>query len=255
MHRFFVPPSSFKGNLIQFPQECARQMAQVLRLSPGCKVIALDGSGSEAMVQLDTVSTREASGTVLGWQKNEREPSLHLTLGLALTQREKFEWTLQKVTEIGVSRIVPLVTRRSLIQQSTRVLAKIPRWQRIIQEAAEQSGRGIVPYLDQPTVLRDFLSLGREVEIALIAWEGETKRLISRAVHPQDGKSRAGLLIGPEGGWEIEEVEQAEQAGWLPASLGRRILRTETAAVVATALLLDRYETTESGGENEQMVG
>lgn len=255
MHRFFVPPSSFKGSIIQFPQESARQMAQVLRLSPGCKVIVLDGSGKEAVVQLDTLSIREASGTVLGWQNNQREPALHLTLGLALTQREKFEWTLQKVTEIGVSRIVPLVTRRSLVQQSAQVLAKIPRWQRIIQEAAEQSGRGIVPCLDQPTVLRDFLSLGREVEIALIAWEGETKRLISHAVYPQDVKTRAGLLIGPEGGWENEEVEEAEQAGWLPVSLGRRILRTETAAIVAAALLVDRFEVNETGGENEQTVG
>lgn len=241
--------------MIQFPRECARQMVQVLRLSTGCKVVVLDGSGWEAVVQLDALSAREASGIVLGWQKNEREPGLHLTLGLALTQREKFEWTLQKVTEVGVSRIVPLVTRRSLVQQTAQVLEKTARWQRIIQEAAEQSGRGIVPCLDPPTVLRDFLALGKEVEIAMIAWEGETKRLISRAVHPQDGKSRAGLLIGPKGGWESEEVEQAEQAGWLPVSLGKRILRTETAAIVATALLLDRYETSESGGENEQTVG
>ncbi|WP_322793269.1 RsmE family RNA methyltransferase [Bellilinea sp.] len=255
MHRFFVPPSSFKGSMIHFPQECARQMAQVLRLNPGCKVIALDGSGREAVVQLDNLSSREASGIVLGWQKNEREPVLHLTVGLALTQREKFEWTLQKVTEIGVSRIVPLVTRRSLVQQTAQVLEKVARWQRIIQEAAEQSGRGIVPYLDQPSLLRDFLLLGREFEIALIAWEGETGRFISRVVHPQDGKNRAGLLIGPEGGWEKEEVEQAEQAGWLPVSLGKRILRTETAAIVATALLLDRYEANQSGGENEQTVG
>lgn len=242
MHRFFIPPTAFIGENVQFPPECARQMAQVLRLTAGSKVIALDGSGNEAVVELTLLSARQANGIILRWQKNEREPCLHLTLGLALTQREKFEWTLQKVTEVGVSRIVPLISRRSLVQQPKQVLDKYPRWGRILQEAAEQSGRGIVPQLDEPRPLGDFLSFRERFEIALMAWEGETQGFISRAVQGGNASSRAGLLIGPEGGWEMDEVQQAIGAGWLPVSLGRRILRTETAAVVGTALLLASFE-------------
>ncbi|GAP11570.1 RNA methyltransferase, RsmE family [Bellilinea caldifistulae] len=218
-------------------------MAQVLRLTPGCRVMALDGSGNEAVVELTALSVREASGVLLGWQKNEREPALHLTLGLALTQREKFEWTLQKVTEVGVSRIVPLITRRSLVQHPALALEKYPRWQRILQEAAEQAGRGMIPRLDEPRWLPDFLPFRQNFEIGLMAWEGETQRMIgAAAVLPADSAAHAGLLIGPEGGWEAEEVQAAEQAGWLPVSLGKRILRTETAAIVGAALLLALFE-------------
>ncbi len=242
MHRFFVPPSAFQGRVVQFPPECVRQMVRVLRLEPGCKVIALDGSGGEAVVELTVLTSQQAAGNVLGWQNNQREPFLKLTLGLALTQREKFEWTLQKVTEVGVSSIVPLVTRRSLIQQPALALEKYPRWQRILRESAEQSGRGIVPRLDEPRRLPDFIPLREDFEMALMAWEGESRRLISAVDLPPNGATKAGLLIGPEGGWEDEEVQAAEQAGWLPVSLGRRILRTETAAIVGTALLLSRFE-------------
>lgn len=252
MHRFFIPVTAFQSEVVEFPPECARQMAQVLRLTPGCKVIALDGSGSEAVVEITQISARQANGVVLGWQKNESEPALHLTLGLALTQREKFEWTLQKVTEVGVSKIVPLVTRRSLVQQPSQVLEKYPRWQRILQEAAEQSRRGIVPVLDEPKVLPDFIPQSREYDLALIAWEGETQRLLHQAVLPSACQKRAGLLIGPEGGWEWEEVQQAGQAGWLPVSLGRRILRTETAAIVAAALLITLCEANQTGEDHDQ---
>ncbi len=254
MHRFFVPSTAFHGEQIQFPAESARQMVQVLRLVNGSKVIALDGSGREALVELTLLSPRQACGVVLGWQENQHEPNLHLTLALALTQREKFEWTLQKVTEVGVSQIVPLVTRRSVVQQVSSALEKYSRWQRIIREAAEQSGRGILPKLEQPKRLPDFIRQRGEFEIGLVAWEGESRRTIQQAVRPQDGRSRAGLLIGPEGGWEEEEVLQAEQAGWLPVSLGRRILRTETAAVVGSALLLTLFEKYPMGGDDDQVA-
>ncbi|GIV65763.1 MAG: ribosomal RNA small subunit methyltransferase E [Bellilinea sp.] len=242
MHRFFIPPTAFEGDLVHFPQECARQMVQVLRLAPGCKVVALDGLGNEALVELTALSARQANGIVLGWQKNGREPALRVTLGLALSQREKFEWTLQKVTEVGVSRIVPLVTRRSLVQQPSQVLEKMARWRRILQEAAEQCGRGLVPNLDEPRWLTDFLPLRQTFEVGLMAWEGETRRTIKSTDLPMEMITRAGLLIGPEGGWEDEEVQAAERAGWLPVSLGRRILRTETAAIVGAALLLALYD-------------
>lgn len=240
--------------VVEFPPECARQMAQVLRLTPGCKVIALDGSGREAVVEITRLSAQQAAGTVLGWQTNQREPALHLTLGLALTQREKFEWTLQKVTEVGVSKIVPLVTRRSLVQQPSPVLEKYPRWQRILREAAEQSGRGKVPVLDEPKVLPDFILQSGEYDFALMAWEGETRRSLYQTILSSACQQRAALLIGPEGGWEPEEVQQAEQAGWLPVSLGCRILRTETAAIVAAALLITLCEESRTGEDDDQMA-
>ncbi len=243
MHRFFIPPESFAAGRIAFPAECARQMARVLRLQPGEQVIALDGSGNEAVVALTTVSPADTRGEVLRVYRNRREPSLHLTLGLGLTQREKFEWVLQKATEAGASAFVPLITRRSLVQNGGQMEEKYPRWRRILQEAAEQSGRGIVPALLPVQPFDVFIRQCRSYDCGWLAWEGETSRRLWKAAGTIPAGSRAALLIGAEGGWDDEELSQALAAGWQPVSLGRRILRTETAAIVAAALLLAQFET------------
>lgn len=242
MHRFFVPPESLAAGTIIFPAECARQMARVLRLQPGEQVIALDGSGREARVVLTMVDPADTRGEVQQIYPNQREPSVHLTLGLGLTQRDKFEWTLQKATEAGASAFVPLITHRSLVQNSGQHEEKYPRWRRILQEAAEQCGRGILPVLQPVQRFQDFIQQRNMFDAGWLAWEGETSRHLWNAARMMPSVAHAAVLIGPEGGWDDEEVNQAQHLGWQPVSLGRRILRTETAAVVASALLLAQFE-------------
>jgi 16S rRNA (uracil1498-N3)-methyltransferase len=243
MHRFFIPPESFTGEWIEFPVECARQIGRVLRLKPGDQVIVLDGSGREALVELTAVGRQTARGKMQQVRRNACEPAIHLTLGLGLTQREKFEWTLQKATEAGASAFVPLITRRGLVQNHAQLEEKYSRWRRILKEAAEQSGRGILPALLPVQTFQVFIQQRSSYASGWLAWEGETSRRLWDAARTISPGSRAAVLIGAEGGWDGEEVRQAVQADWQPVSLGRRTLRTETAAVVATALLLAQFET------------
>jgi 16S rRNA (uracil1498-N3)-methyltransferase len=160
-----------------------------------------------------------------------------LTLLVGLTQRDKFEWVLQKCTEIGATAFTPVITSRSLVQDIRSAEQKISRWQSILKEAAEQSGRGVIPILNPPVLYLQALEQLRGQELGMIAYEGENKEPLKKAIKKFSGKN-LGIMIGPEGGLSMEEIQRAKQSGLITVSLGPRILRMETAAVVAAALIL-----------------
>jgi 16S rRNA (uracil1498-N3)-methyltransferase len=241
MHRFFLPPESIKDQEIRFPPETARQISQVLRLRCGDPVMVLDNSGFQYPVTLRQVNGQAVSGITNGRQPAGGEPETHLTLYIGLTRREKFEWILQKCTEIGVSAYVPLVMERSLIQDPADSASKMPRWRSILREAAEQCGRGRIPSLSEPLRFKTAVESAANIyNLCLIPWE-EEKSLgikvasVCAALPP---KPNLAALIGPEGGIGSAEIELARRSGWLTVTLGERILRMETAALVCAALLL-----------------
>lgn len=239
MHRFFLPPGAFQQNQVRFPADTARQLRTVLRLRPGQQVIALDNAGSEYTVTLAEVETQSAWGEIDARRPALGEPAARLALYLGLTQREKFEWMLQKCTEIGAAAFIPFISSRSLVQNKRESEGKQERWQRILQEAAEQSGRGLIPTLHPPLDFTAALDHARQNDRpALIAWEGEDRRSLRAALQELGSPPQLSLLIGPEGGFSAAEVEQARAAGLQAVTLGRRILRMETAAVAAAALVL-----------------
>ena len=221
-------------------------MVQVLRLKPDAVVMVLDGEGKEYQVRLITLSAQQCEGTVESMNAALGEPKTTLNLYLCLTQREKFEWILQKCTEVGVSKIIPVISSRSLLQDAREALNKYERWQRILQEAAEQSHRGRVPGLEAPLRFAAAVKqAGQSTACCLIPWE-EEKSLSLRQALQKDASQEVALLIGPEGGFSAEEVALAQSEGFVSVTLGRRILRMETAAVVASALVL--YERGEMEG-------
>ncbi len=245
MHRFFLPPETIDQDRVHFPAETARQLYTVLRLKPGSQIIVLDGNGNQHRVELSEVSSRNAVGQVLVSEAAPAEPRLRVTLYLSLTQRDKFEWMLQKCTEVGAAAFAPLITSRSRVQKDNDGNARQTRWQRILREAAEQSGRGRIPVLHPPRLFEHALQPGNPHELRLVAWENEHTLDLRTAIEQwrAENPSRrlpaeAAILIGAEGGLSPQEVETARRGGFQPLSLGRRILRMETAAVVATALLL-----------------
>jgi 16S rRNA (uracil1498-N3)-methyltransferase len=244
MHRFFLPPDHFKTDTISFPPDTARQMALVLRLQPGERVIALDGLGMEYEVELLQVSRTGVQGRVTDRRAVRGEPAARITLYLALTQREKFEWMLQKCTEVGAAAFVPVISSRSLVQERGDAAKKLERWGRIVREAAEQSQRGIVPEVRAPVKFEAALQDGSSYHLRLIPWEGEQAAGLRQALAGLQNASSPTLavFIGPEGGFSAEEIEAARGAGFQPVTLGRRILRMETAAVVAAALILHELE-------------
>jgi 16S rRNA (uracil1498-N3)-methyltransferase len=160
---------------------------------------------------------------------------------MALLTREKFEWVLQKCTEIGISRFVPVVTQRSLVQAMDLKPSKLERWQKIISEAAEQSRRGRIPELSEPMKLAKALAQ-HGAEVAMIPWEGmevaSATAVTIRSTLAGKTPQTIALFIGPEGGFAPEEIELAQRHNVQPITLGKRILRAETAAIVAPALII-----------------
>jgi len=244
VRRFFVPPGTVAGREVVLPPELARRLAKVLRLQRGDRVILADGGGRDYEVELKEVSARAASAFVVGERPSPAEPSLELVLYQSLVRPQRFELVLEKGTEIGVSRFVPLLSGRAQVKVHPGP-QRAQRWRRIVSEAAEQCGRGRVPAVD-PT--QPFEEAVRSAPgLRLIPWEGERTLGLGVYLRALDERpATVSLIIGPEGGFAEEEVELARGAGCVPVSLGPRILRSETAGIVAAALVM--HELGEMGG-------
>ncbi|MBP7052504.1 MAG: 16S rRNA (uracil(1498)-N(3))-methyltransferase [Phycisphaerae bacterium] len=238
-NRFFILASDLQDDRVRLSPEQSHQVQQVLRLRTGDRIVALDSTGMEYDVTLTTVEKRAVVGQVTASRQARGEPTVHLTLFQSVLAREKFEWVLQKGTEVGVSRFVPVLTERSLVRVKTIEDNKLDRWHRILLEAAEQSHRGRVPDLDQIALFKDMLSDLAHFDRCLIAATSGPTRSLKEALSPGDKPLvSVAVLIGPEGGFSDDEVRQVCDHGAVPIGLGPRILRTETAAVVVPALVL-----------------
>ena len=243
MHRFFVPPKILETEPILLPAEVGRQVTRVLRLRPGDRIILLDGSGVEFEVELLRVSVDTVQGKLIAQRAAISEPPVKLTLFLCLTQREKFEWMLQKCTEAGAGVFIPVYSNRSLVQAKHSVANKITRWQSIVQEAAEQCGRGIIPMVLDALEYQDAVLLGSTTQQrCLLAWEEEQSITLNQRLRGLQAGSNLGVLIGPEGGLTPEEVHLAVANGWQTFSLGPRTFRMETAALAATVRITAAFE-------------
>jgi len=237
--RFFLPDSSFQADSVIFPDAVRNQISRVLRFREGDEVIALDSGGTQYHLRLELNAEGLFIGKTLSKEKNLAEPRIPLTLYVSLTQREKFELILQKGTEAGVCAFQPFISSRSLIQCGDSFNKKRERWEAILREAAEQCGRGRIPELLPPFKLAEALTAaGGRHALPLAAWEDETQVSLGGALADFDGKGSLGLFVGPEGGFDASEVERMRAAGLRVFSLGRRILRMETAAMLAPALVL-----------------
>ena len=249
MQRFFLGSERIQAGKVCFNVEISRQIRRVLRLNPGDEVIVLDGQGNSHTVNLIDVNLEESTGIVLESRNSEGEPVCQVRLYMALTQREKFEWILQKCTELGVTGFTPLITERTIVRKTSSAKQKTERWEKILREAAEQSRRGLIPRLAEPLRFAEVvIQACNQNDVTLLFWEGEQEQSIRKVLSGLDfahGVVSVGLLIGPEGGFSEDEVQEATQAGCFPVTLGKRILRMETAAVAAAALVL--YEAGELG--------
>ena len=243
MHRFFVAPNALDRRPVLLDGEQAYQIRRVLRMRPGERVTLLDNCGWAYEASLLSYGASEARFEIVGRWTAQGEPHTHITLCQAVLRGEKFGWMLQKGTEVGVSRFVPLICERNVVDDRGAAEQKRERWERIIREAAEQSGRGRLPVLAPAQSFEAQVqagSSGSAVSARLILWEeerGTTLRQALAGCNLGEG-ARIELLVGPEGGFAAAEVELAERCGARRASLGPRTLRAETAGVVAAAAIL-----------------
>lgn len=231
MHHFFVPPTSVQGNQIRFTPDQARQLRNVLRMREGEQVVVLDGLGLSHQVELVHVGKKSALGRILSTMPAGGEPTGDLILCQAISRSERFELVLQKGVELGVTIFRPMLTRRTV--RRAPGAAKWQRWRRIIQEAAEQSGRGRLPLLEDPISFDEAVAAVQGFALLPTVGASEAaRRALAGSCWPVT------LFVGPEGGFDDREVELARDSGVRPVSLGPRILRTETAAIALITMTM-----------------
>jgi 16S rRNA (uracil1498-N3)-methyltransferase len=249
-YRFFVAPNAVQGRSVTIDDPALlHQLGTVLRLGAGDQVTLLDNSGWEYVATLDRVERDGVTGRVERKSLAETEPQLKLSLYVALLRGEKFEWVLQKGTELGVSAFVPVVCQRSVIDDLQDIgSAKVERWERIIREAAEQSRRAKLPKLRPAMLFDSACEHAARRSRAFVLWEGSgalSLRQLLQGRADRDAQAAPyhtpfsiSLLTGPEGGFTESELATAVMYRLALASLGPRTLRAETAPVAAAAAVL-----------------
>lgn len=243
MPRFFISSDQIKDNSVILKGEDRHHLLNVLRQGPGDEITVLNGKGEEYLVRITGVTSDQVKGEIVGRLERQSEPRVKITLVQSLPKADKFEWILQKNTELGVSRFQPVFTERSNVKLDQAAQSrKLERWNKIIREAAEQSGRQIIPVLEPIRRWSEMLAAYSGVGLVLIPWEGESGQSLKQVLERQPGiPESVAVLIGPEGGFSLKEVEEAREMGAIPVTLGPRILRTETAGLVVAAALLYHF--------------
>ncbi len=238
MHRFIVKEGLEAGAEVAFPSEEAAHAFKVLRLRAGEEVELSDGEGKLFSAELLIVEREQVTAKVLE-ELDSKEAPVRITLYQGYPKADKLELIVQKLTELGACRIVPVVMERSVAKPDQKDKAKRKeRLQRIAQEAAKQCGRGMVPEVEEAITWKQAKARFSEHELMLMPWE-DVRDVRLRDVHSERPEAKdIAVVIGPEGGISVQEAEEAEAAGALCVTLGPRILRTETAALTSVAVAM-----------------
>ncbi len=252
MQRYFIAREQFTDTSVQITGDDAHHIINVMRSHAGEQLICSNGVDREVLVQITEMQKGLVLATIVEELTMDHEPGVEVWIAQSLPKGDKMESVIQKCTEIGAARFIPFVSERTIVQYDGRKeLKRIERWQKIAKEAAEQAHRNRIPNIDTSLTFKQLLDRVQQVDLALFCYEKEAglrlKDVLQKTeVGPQAGKVRIYLLIvGSEGGFTEDEMVKAEAAGCKSISLGSRILRTETAALVGLTCIM--YETGEMG--------
>jgi len=234
LNRVFVGQPLVTGSEVLLPEAAAYHVARVLRLRAGAPLVLFDGSGGDFRAEIVAVDGDRVRVSVGERSAGLRESPLGITLVQAVSRGERMDWTLQKATELGVKRIQPVLSARSVVRLDDQQAAKkLRHWQAIVAGACEQCGRSVLPEVRAPLDLARFLAESSREGQRLVLSPNGPASLAGLATTA----ARVELLIGPEGGLDDAEIDAATRAGFAPVRLGPRVLRTETAGIVALTVL------------------
>jgi 16S rRNA (uracil1498-N3)-methyltransferase len=234
--RFFVETELYSGRRLVMSREQSHQITHVVRLGQGDELTLFDGRGGEWQATIGSLANKLVEVEVHEFSDSKRQAAVEIVLFLSLLKAQKIEWVVQKATELGVKRIVPLLTART---ERLR-LPKLERLRRILIEAAEQCGRVDIPIIDQEAKIE---TVGVSLSIPASSWVGafdDEAQPMAELVLGTEVRE-IGLFIGPEGGFTQEEIDMLRSRGVRPISLGALVLRAETAAIAGVAMLLGKY--------------
>ena len=236
MTRFFVTPEEMAGNSISITGENADH-AKVLRLKAGEEVMVCDGQGNECLCRVETADGQYTL-TVVSRAASETEAGVRVSVYMALPKADKLEHVIQKATELGAYEIVTFPTARCVSRPDEKSLSKkLDRWQKIAASAAEQSGRGRIPQVEVLPSYDLALKRAAQCDKAIVFYENEHATTLRQALESAPFQS-VSILSGPEGGFEEWEISKAREAGLQVCTLGRRILRCETAPLCGLSAIM-----------------
>ncbi len=245
MQTFFVTPSQVEERKIYIEGSDVNHMKNVLRMQAGERLMVSDGNNRRYLCEVAGYEDGlRAEVAIIEEQPADTELPSRIYLFQGLPKQEKMELIVQKCVELGVFEVIPVITRRCVVKlDEKKAKKKTERWQQIAESAAKQAGRGIIPRVSEPMTFKEALKKAGELDVVLIPYElaegmSETKKIIEDI---KPGQS-IGIFIGPEGGFEKEEAELSLKAGAKEITLGRRILRTETAGLTIVSALMFHLE-------------
>lgn len=245
MYQFFIEPSGVQDGRIVITGTDVNHIKNVLRMHVGEKIAAVDESGERKWIcEIGELRENSVRCDIVSVEDGDTELPAKIFLFQGLPKGDKMELILQKAVELGCFEIIPVVCRRCIVKlEEKKQKSKVQRWQSISEAAAKQSGRRIIPCVHEVMRYSQALSYAADMDVRLIPYEraegmAETKKLLGELKPGQ----KIAVFIGPEGGFEEAEIEEAKNAGVIPVTLGRRILRTETAAITALSWLMYALE-------------
>jgi 16S rRNA (uracil1498-N3)-methyltransferase len=254
MHRFFVLFENINGITAVIQGDDAHHIQKVLRLRIGEEIVLCDGRGNDHTASIDFIGKGQVTAVIKSSAATATEPRTKVTLVQGVPKASKMEAIIQKCVELGVHNIVPANTLRAVVRFDDERDSdkKAQRWQRIAEEAAKQSRRGIIPHVSSPLSFEEAVKSSNS-RLKLLLWEEEREQSLRSvlrgfAENEPAGKGRAekldsiAILIGPEGGLDAKEAALARNHGWIPVSVGPRILRTETAGMAVLAAIMYQME-------------
>lgn len=240
MPKFFAAREKITENQIIIDTEDVSHISRVLRLGEGDVLTVCDSQGTDYEAEIVSLGQREIVCKINSRSASASEPNIRVTLFQGLPKASKMEYIIQKTTELGISEIVPVKLTRCVVKIDNKKdeAKKLERWQKISESAAKQSGRGIIPKISQIMTLDEIIEKSKEFDLFFVPYECEEQKKLREVLLSKKDVKSVGFLIGPEGGFDIAETEKLRNAGIDTVTLGKRILRTETAGEAVLAMTM-----------------
>ncbi len=240
MPKFFVLPEKVKDNKILIDTDDVSHITRVLRMSVGDEILVCDSKGKDYEAKISEILDKEIICDIISEKKSETEPSIEVTLYQGIPKGSKMDLIIQKTTELGISKIVPVDMKRCVVklENAKAEEKKISRWQKIAEEAGKQSGRGKIPEISMPITLKEAVQKMKSLDLAFVPYECEEQTSLKPILQENANAKTVGFLIGPEGGFDLSEIDMIQSVGIPSVTLGKRILRTETAGLAVTSIVM-----------------
>ncbi len=239
MHRFFVEKNDIEDDIARIKGSDVHHISRVLRLENDEVISLSDGTGLDYIGKIVDISDDEVTVEISDKYSSKGEADIKIRIYQGVPKSDKMDLIVQKATELGVADIIPVQTNRAVskIEKGKKEAKKLERWQKIAESAAKQSKRGIIPTVNRVLSLRQAIEEIKESELAIVFYEEEEEISFKEILNQYDGKDIS-VFIGPEGGFDPSEIEELKNSGVKSVSLGHRILRTETVALVASTIIM-----------------